>query len=212
METRLRSFVTHDDTIDRYDRYGRTLRRLAEFAKRPAGWDLGRGDPISALAIAQALAALVKAMHFGLWRSNVFASPSGSVLVTVTMNRHDIEIYVAGDGVYDFRYENAGEIVEDLSDLSFSQLSTALEKTAKSVCSSAPLTQIITTTTQAAFEAPHLSRQETEGYLCSGRLVRKAQAVQSVSISSNTTRTLQEVLQYSGYSQTPTFQETALAA
>lgn len=205
-------YAPHDDASERLAFLFRTRDRLLSFAERKAGWDLGRGEPIRIPAIRDALELLPFAFSRGIWRSNVFASPSGSVLLTFTMSKHDLEIGVEGDGTFDFCYEYDGDVVYEGQELDRPAVEKALEESAKKICTSEQSTQTIMTPPLAVSAARHSSLRVTEVCRFSVKNVQKAQAAQSVSTSLAITATSLAIHQYSGFYQPPLSRQEALCA
>lgn len=195
------TFVTHEDIVLRYERLEKTLERLAGFGLREAGWDLGRGEPLTSQALSDARKVVMLAFSLGLWKSGAFASPSGSVLLAFTMAPHDIEVYVEGDGTFNYTHELAGEVVVDEEDITYVRLKELLEEASKNVCTSAQSTQTTIVTTPAVFEAPRSSHQAMAVYQYSGSSARKGLVVQSASTLADSTKTLQVPPHYFGFSQ-----------
>ncbi len=104
---------------ERFSRRDQTLARLDEFRALKPGWDLGRGDAISTSAIDVAERVVLAAFEDEIWKSSVFPSPSGEVLLAFPLSEDlDIELYVRRDGLVDFICEKNGKIVEDVVALS----------------------------------------------------------------------------------------------
>lgn len=195
------SYVSTSEGEAKIAAVNRTSQRLNSFGERKAGWDLGRGEPIRQAAINDALMLLSAAFAQGLWRSNAFASPSGSVLLTFTMGPHDVEIGVEGDGTFDFCYQFDGDSVYEGSELDRAAVDAALADTVKKICTSEQSIQTTTTPTLVVSEPRHLSLRVTGAYRYSGENVQKAQAAQYASTSHSFIGTSQETLQYFGWSQ-----------
>lgn len=200
--TTFHEYVPHSDVEAKFAALDRTRDRLLSFAERKAGWDLGRGEPIRLGAIRDAFELLTVAFSKGVWRSNVFASPSGSVLLTFTMNGHDIEISVEGDGTFDFRHELHGEEVYEGQELDRPAVEKALEESAKKICMSEQSTQTTTTPTLVVSGARHSNLQVTGGYRYLVGSVQNAKVGQYASTSPAFTGMWPATHPFSGFYQT----------
>jgi hypothetical protein len=199
-------------TVKRLTWLNCTDTRLIGFGQRKAGWDLGRGETISTTTIQEARSILYDAFDMGLWQSNVFASPSGSVLLTFTTGEHDVEIGVEGNGTFDLTYERNDRPVMEETSIGLPTLHIKLGEIADTICTSEPSTSITMMKTYNASEAQHLSHQvmvDSPSFVY-GAL--KPEVDPFVSISLDTTVISQEYLPSSGYSANSIYRQEALAA
>ncbi len=197
---------------ERWKRLAKTINRLDEFSGRGPGWDLGRGNAIRDDAIDQTKALLGTAFKLGLWQSNVFASPSGSVLLTFTIGDHDIEVGVEGDDTYSLVYEVSDQPCIDIEAVDIQTIETILANLANKICSSERLISTTMTPTKGDSEAQHLSRPMMVGSQYSVKNVPKREPGLYANILQGSILISPDLHPYSGHSQPRTYLREVLAA
>jgi hypothetical protein len=105
-----------------------THARLTQFSGYVKGWDLGRGEAINKQAVLFAREVLDEAYNLGIWRSNTFAHLDGTIMLTFTLNEHDVEIDITPENVSALRYECNDITISEENDLSRQELSHHLNR------------------------------------------------------------------------------------
>lgn len=115
---------------DKKEYLNKTLKRLDMISRYPEGWDLGRGEAINQQAVIFAREVLDEAYNLGIWRSNVFPHLDGTIMLTFTLNEHDVEIDITPENLSTLRYECNDILVSEENDLNRQQLSHHLGRLA----------------------------------------------------------------------------------
>lgn len=151
------------------ERLEKSLAKLEALREYEQGWDLGRGDKPSIIAIENAISLVKICSEHGVWKSSIFPSPSGAVLVAFPISDSlDIEVFLEADGLCDFRCEIKGKedvVRPELSVQEACDLVNLYGNDFKNQCLSESLTSLSTTiTSKNDIAVPHSNPQVTEGY------------------------------------------------
>lgn len=201
--------------MDKQERKQLSLSKLDSFLQYEAGWDLGRGDKVSPTSIENARLLIEKTFENGVWKSSVFPSPSGAVLVAFPVSKViDIEVVAETDGTFDLYYEGPNGQKETRANLNLDAACGLVNLFADPHLRIACLSEsLITETTSIQIVnvsgVPLSSRQVMEDYQGFFATVRSLILGPSVSTSQNITAESQVIQSCIGSSQhsqtTPTW-------
>ncbi|MCM2490862.1 hypothetical protein ACVCIH_13205 [Burkholderia glumae] len=180
-----------------------TYNRIRRFATYADGWDLGRGVALKKAAIEVAHRFLTHSYELGLWRTNVFPSPDGAIMFTITQNGHDLEIVIADGERCSIVHEFDDQEVISVENITVDAAKSYIDIIAKKICSSEPSMPPTTMTgIYGDFAVPHSSLRQTVVFQSSTMNAPTPAAAIYVNTSQSTTQMLEEHRPYFGVFQT----------